>query len=71
MEKFLYIEYIERTGHLRILSRKYFPIASLNKENSGDHHDMHFMALALEGKVAKIDKEKAISTCGRGHYVML
>ena len=50
-------------GHLCIVSRKYFPIASLDRENS---NDIYFMAFVLKGKVLKIVKEKMISTCGRG-----
>ena len=35
-----------------------------------DHNDIYFMAFALKGKVQKIVKEKVITTCGRGHYVL-
>ena len=35
-----------------------------------DYNDIYFMAFALKGKVLKIVKEKVISTCCRGHYVM-
>ena len=32
--------------------------------------DIYFMAFALKETVLKIVKEKVISTCGRGHYIM-
>ena len=57
-------------GHLCILSRKYFPITLVDREKSGDHNEIYFMAFALKEKVLKIVKEKVISTRGRGHYVM-
>ena len=41
-------------GHL---SRKYFPIASVDREKSDNHN---FMAFALKGTVLKIVKEKVI-----------
>ena len=50
-------------GHLCILSRKYFPIAAVDREKSENHNHIYFMAF---GKLS----EKLISTCGRGHYVM-
>ena len=57
-------------GHLCILSQKYFPIASVDREKSENHNDIYFMAFALKEKVLKIVKEKVISSCGCGHYVM-
>ena len=46
-------------GHQCILSPKYFPIASLDKEKSDNHNDIHFMAFAPKEKVStKIVKEK-------------
>ena len=42
-------QYIER-GHLGILSRKYFPITSVDREKSEDHN---VMAFALKEKVLK------------------
>ena len=57
-------------GHLCIESRKYFLIASVDREKSEDYSDIYFMAFALKGKVLQIFKEKVISTCDRGHYVM-
>ena len=57
-------------GHLCILSQKYFPIASVDREKLENHNYIYFMAFALKGKVLKIVKEKVISTCGRSHYVM-
>ena len=49
---------------------KLFPIASVDRKKSENHNDIYFMAFALKGKVLQIVKEKVISTCGRGHYVM-
>ena len=48
-------------GHLCILSRKYFPIASdsVDREN----HNIYIMAFALKGKVLKFVKENVISAC--------
>ena len=56
-----------------ILSRKYFPITSVDREKSEYHNGIYFMVFALKGKVLKIVKEKVISSCGpsgRSHYVM-
>ena len=39
-------------------------------EKSENHDDIYFMSFVLNGTVLKIVKEKVISTCGRGHYVM-
>ena len=50
-------------GHQCILSRKYFPIASMDRDKSENHNDIYFMAFALKGTVLKI----VIGTCGRGH----
>ena len=50
---------------------KIFSIVSMNRKKWGDHNDEDIMAFALEGKVLEIVKEKVISICGRGHYVML
>ena len=52
------------------LSRKYFPIASVDREKSENHDYIFFMAFSLKEKVLKIVKEKVISTCSCGHYVM-
>ena len=38
-------------GHQCILSRKYFPIASLDRDKSENHNDICFMAFALKGTV--------------------
>ena len=46
---------------------KYFLIASLDRRNI---IMMFFMAIALKGKVLKIVKEKVVSTCRRGLFVM-
>ena len=70
-----FIFYIQKfqtsRGHLCILSRIYFPIASLVREKSENYNDIYNMAFALKGKMLKIVEEKEISTCGRGYYVML
>ena len=52
--------------HLCILSRKYFPIASVDREKSQDHNDIYFMAFGLKVKVIKIVEKVS----GRGHYAM-
>ena len=56
--------------HRCILSRKYFPIASVDRDKSEYDNDICFMAFALKAKVLRIVKEEVISTCGRGQYVM-
>ena len=38
---------------LCILSRKYFPIASVDREKSEDYDDSYFIAFALKGEVLK------------------
>ena len=41
-------------GHLCILSQKYFPIASVDREKSENHYiNIYFMHFALKGKVLK------------------
>ena len=55
---------------LCILSQKYFPIASVDREKSKNHNNIYFMAFALKGTVLKIVKEKVIGTWGRSRYVM-
>ena len=44
-------------GHSFIISRKYFPIGSMNRKISGDHNDV-YISFALKGKVLEIVKEK-------------
>ena len=39
--------------HRCILSRKYFPIASVDREKSEYHNDICFVAFALKAKVSK------------------
>ena len=56
--------------HQCIVSRKQFPIVSVDREKSENHNDIHFMAFALKGTVLNIVKEKVTITCGRGHYIM-
>ena len=46
-------------GHHCILSRKYFSIASLDREKLENHNDLYSMAFALKGTVLKIVKEKS------------
>ena len=66
-----YNPYGEISIHGKDIFAKYFPVAPLNREKSEDQNDIYIMAFTLKGKVLKIDKEKVISTCSRGHYVML
>ena len=54
-------------GYQCILNQKYFPIASVDREN---HNDIYFMAFALKGTVLKFVKDKVFLTCGQGHYAM-
>ena len=42
----------------------------MDSEKSKNRNDIYFMAFALKRTELKIVKEKVISTCGRGHYVM-
>lgn len=46
-------------------------VASVDREEAWDLNDIYFMPFALKGKVLKINKEKAINTCGHGHYLKL
>ena len=68
MSALIPVWHIKRTSC--ISSQKYFPIASVDREKSENHSDIYFMAFALKGTGLTILKEKVISTCGRGHYVM-
>ena len=44
---------ISMVSTLCILSRKYFPIASVDREKSEDYDDSYFIAFALKGEVLK------------------
>ena len=55
------------SGHLYILSQKYFLIASVDKEKSEYYNDM-FYGFCTERKSAKNCQRNR--TCSRSHYVM-